>query len=74
MQLYKEENLQFVSHLLVKEDDYAIDHTTKAAIHELVSSGNVEELCCDSLLIVGSGCTCSKDMGVEGDTLGGWTQ
>ena len=44
MQLYKEENLQLVSHLLVKEDDYAIDHTTEAAIHELVPSGNVEEL------------------------------
>jgi hypothetical protein len=42
-QLYKE-NLQFVSHLLAKEDDYAIDHATEAAIHELVSSGNMEEL------------------------------
>ena len=27
--------------------------------------------CCDSLLIGGSGRTCSKDMGSEGDTLGG---
>ena len=43
-QLYKEENLQFVSHLVAKEDDYAIDHATEAAIHELVSSGNIEEL------------------------------
>ena len=43
-QLYKEENLQFVSHLLAKEDDSAIDHATEAAIHELVSSGNMEEL------------------------------
>ena len=44
MQIYKEENLQFVSHLLAKENDYAIDHATEAAIHELVSSGNMEEL------------------------------
>jgi hypothetical protein len=43
-QIYKEEHLQFVSHLLAKEDDYAIDHATEAAIHELVSSGNIEEL------------------------------
>ena len=28
--------------------------------------------CCDSLLIGGSGRTCNKDTGVEGDTLGGW--
>ena len=28
--------------------------------------------CCDSLLIVGSGCTCNKDTGSEGNTLGGW--
>ena len=28
--------------------------------------------CCDSLLIVGSGRTCSRDTGSEGDTLGGW--
>jgi hypothetical protein len=27
-----------------KEDDYTIDHTTGAAIHELISSGNMEEL------------------------------
>ena len=26
--------------------------------------------CCDSLLIAGSGRTCNKDTGVEGDTLG----
>ena len=43
-QLYKEENLQFVSHLLVKEDDSAIDHATEAVIHELISSVNMEEL------------------------------
>ena len=43
-QLYKEENLQSISHLLAKEDDSAIDHGTEAAIHELVSSGNMEEL------------------------------
>ena len=43
-QLYKEENLQFVSHLLTKEDDSAIDHATEVAIHELVSSENMEEL------------------------------
>lgn len=43
-QLYKEENLQFVTHLLANEDDYAIDRATEAAIHELISSGNVEEL------------------------------
>ena len=28
-------------------------------------------LCCDSLLIAGSGRTCNKDTGVEGNTLGG---
>ena len=28
--------------------------------------------CCDSLLIRGSGRTCNKDTGSEGDTLGGW--
>ena len=28
--------------------------------------------CCDSLLIGGSGRTCNKDMGSEGDTLEGW--
>ena len=39
-----EEHLQFVLHLLAKEDDYAIDHATEAAIHELVSSRNIEEL------------------------------
>jgi hypothetical protein len=27
--------------LLAKEDDYAIDHATEAAIRELVSSGNI---------------------------------
>ena len=43
-QLYKDENLQFVSHLLAKEDDYAIDRTTEMAIHELISSGNMKEL------------------------------
>ena len=43
-QLYKEENLQFASHLLAKEEDYAIDHASEAAIHELVSSENMEEL------------------------------
>ena len=43
-QLYKEEHLQFVSHLVAKEDDYAIDHATEVAIHELISSGNTEEL------------------------------
>jgi hypothetical protein len=42
--LYKGENLQFISHLLTKEDDYAIDHATEAAIHELISSRNIEEL------------------------------
>ena len=43
-QLYKGEQLQFVSHLLAKEDDYAIDHATETAIHEPISSGNREEL------------------------------
>jgi hypothetical protein len=43
-QLYKGKHLQFVSHLVAKEDDYAIDHATEAAIHELISSGNTEEL------------------------------
>ena len=43
-QLDKGEQLQFVSHLLAKEDDYAIDHATETAIHELISSGNREEL------------------------------
>jgi hypothetical protein len=31
-------------HLLAKEDDYTIDHATEMAIHELISSGSVEEL------------------------------
>jgi hypothetical protein len=43
-QLYKDERLQFVSHLLAKEDDYTIDHATETAVHELISSGSVEEL------------------------------
>ena len=43
-QLYKDERLDFVSRLLAKEDDYAIDHATEAAIHELISAGNLEEL------------------------------
>jgi hypothetical protein len=43
-QLYKDESLQFVSHLLAKEDDYAIDHATETAILELISSGNTELL------------------------------
>jgi hypothetical protein len=42
-QLYKDE-LNFASRLLEKEDDYAIDHATEAAIHELMSSGKLEEL------------------------------
>ena len=43
-QLYKDKHLQFVSHLIAKEDDYAIDHATETAIHELILSGNMEEL------------------------------
>ena len=43
-QLYKDEQLNFVSRLLAKEDDYAIDHATEAAIHKLISAGNLEEL------------------------------
>ena len=43
-QLYKDEQLNFVSHLLAKEDDYAINHATEAAIHELISAGDLEEL------------------------------
>jgi hypothetical protein len=43
-QLYKDEQLNFVSRLLAKEDDYVIDHATEAAIHELISAGNLEEL------------------------------
>jgi hypothetical protein len=30
--------------LLAKEDDYAIDHAIETAIHELITSGSVEEL------------------------------
>ena len=41
-QLYKGEHLHFVSHLLAKNDDYAIDHATETARHELISSGNME--------------------------------
>ena len=36
----------------------------------LSGQGDLDIECCDSLLIVGSGCTCSKDTGSEGDTLG----
>ena len=43
-QLYKDEQLRFVSHLLAKEDDYEIDHATEVAIHELISAGDLEEL------------------------------
>ena len=43
-QLYKDERLDFVSRLLAKEDNYAIDHATEAAIHEFMSAGNSEEL------------------------------
>jgi hypothetical protein len=32
------------SHLQAKEDDYTIDYATEAAIHELISAGNLEEL------------------------------
>jgi hypothetical protein len=32
------------SHLLAKEDDYTIDYATEAAIHELISAGNLEGL------------------------------
>jgi uncharacterized protein YaeQ len=42
--LYKEEHLQFSSHLVAKEEDYAIDHATEEAIQELISLGNIEEL------------------------------
>ena len=34
----------FVFRLLAKEDDYAIDHATEAAIHKLMSAGNSEGL------------------------------
>ncbi len=43
-QLYKEEHLQFVSHLIAKEEDYTIDHATEAAVQELISTGNTDEL------------------------------
>jgi hypothetical protein len=43
-QLYKGEHLQLVSHLLAKDDDYAIDHATEGTIHELISLRNTEEL------------------------------
>jgi hypothetical protein len=47
-QLCKDEHLQFVSHLLAKED-YAIDHATETAIHELIhlfgERGGVVGLC-----------------------------
>jgi hypothetical protein len=33
-----------ISYLLAKEDNYAIDHATEAAIHKLISAGNLEEL------------------------------
>ena len=43
-QLYDDEQLNFSSRLLAKEDDYAIDNATEGAIHELISVGNLEEL------------------------------
>jgi hypothetical protein len=43
-QVYKNEQLNFVSHLLAKEDNYSIDHATEAAIHELMCAGNKDEL------------------------------
>jgi hypothetical protein len=44
LQGYREEELQFISHLVAKEDDYAIHHATEAATRELISLGNREEL------------------------------
>jgi hypothetical protein len=32
------------SHLIAKEEVYAIDHATEEAIQELISLGNIEEL------------------------------
>ncbi len=43
-QLYDNEQLNFSSRLLAKEDDYAINNATEGAIHELISVGNLEEL------------------------------
>ena len=43
-QVHKDEQLDFVSHLLAKEDNYAIDHATEAAIHELMCAGKKDEL------------------------------
>ena len=43
-QLYNNEQLNFSSRLLAKEDDYAIDNATEGAIHEFISVGNLEEL------------------------------
>ncbi len=43
-QLYKDEQLNFSSHLLAKEDDYTINNATEGGIHELISVGNLEEL------------------------------
>lgn len=43
-QLYKDERLSFVSCLLAKKYSCAIDHATEAAIHDLISAGNLKEL------------------------------
>jgi hypothetical protein len=42
--IYKQGELDFTSDWIAKEEDYAIDRATEAAINELVSAGKVEEL------------------------------
>jgi hypothetical protein len=42
--IYREENLDFTSHHVAKEADYAIDYATEHTINELIAAGNEEEL------------------------------
>lgn len=42
--LFKEERVDLASHLVAKEEDYAVDAVTETAINELVATGNTEEL------------------------------
>jgi hypothetical protein len=42
--IYKDEMFDFTSHLVASEEDYSIAKATEAAIHELTSLGQTEEL------------------------------
>jgi len=41
---YKQDRLDFVSHLIAKEEDYSLENLTAEAVEEMLASGNVVEL------------------------------